>query len=293
MTYFLNQIMNGVTSGMIYASLGIALVLIYRSTSIVNFAQGEMATLSTLIAWQLVAVGVPLMFAFLLALAAAAAIAAILYMVAIRPVQKSEELTIVIVTIGLFLAINSVSGAMWGYLPKSLPSLFPRGSLNIDGVRITSTLVGSVVVVAVAALVLYLLFQRTRLGLALRAAATNPESSRLCGISVTYMMVAGWALSGIFGTLSGILVAPQLSLDPNMMFTVIVYAFSAAIIGGLASYIGVVLGGVIVGISQSLSVGYLTALGSEFQVIVPLILIICVLIVKPQGLFGKTAVVRV
>lgn len=293
MTYFLNQILNGVANGMIYASLGIALVLIYRSTSIVNFAQGEMATMSTLIAWQLVAIGMPLMLAFLLGLAAAAVIAAVLYMVAIRPVQKSEELTIVIVTIGLFLAINSVSGAMWGYVPKSLPSLFQWGSFNLDGVRITSTLIGSVAVVAAAALVLYLLFQRTRLGLALRAAATNPESSQLCGISVTYMMVAGWALSGVFGALSGILVAPQLSLDPNMMFTVIVYAFSAAIIGGLASYVGVVVGGVVVGIAQSLSTGYLTMLGSDLQVIVPLVLIVCVLIVKPQGLFGKTVVARV
>lgn len=293
MTYFLNQLLNGVANGMIYASLGIALVLIYRSTSIVNFAQGEMATMSTLIAWQLAAIGMPLMLALLLSLGAAAILGALLYLVTIRPVQKSEELTIVIVTIGLFLAINSISGAMWGYLPKSLPSIFPRGSLNIEGVRITSTLVGSIVVVASAALGLYLLFQKTRLGLALRAAATNPESSELCGISVTYMMVAGWALSGVFGALSGILVAPQLSLDPNMMFTVIVYAFSAAVIGGLASYTGVVVGGVIVGVAQSLSTGYLTMLGSDLQMIVPLVLIICVLILKPQGLFGKATVVRV
>lgn len=293
MIYLLNQVMNGLTNGMIYASLGIALVLIYRSTGIVNFAQGEMATISTLIAWQCVEVGIPLFFAIVFSLVIAAAVAAVLYVVAIRPVQKSEELTIVIVTIGLFLAINSVSGAVWGYVPKSLPNLFPFYSLNFGGVRVTSMLLGSTIIVGVAALILYLVFQKTRLGLALRAAATNPESSRLCGISVTYMMIAGWALSGVFGALSGILVAPQLSLDPNMMFTVIVYAFAAAIIGGLASYLGVVVGGVIVGISQSLSTAYLSALGSDMQVVVPLVLIVFILVVKPQGLFGKSAAARV
>lgn len=293
MQYFFQQIINGIGDGAIYASLGLALVLIYRTTNIANFAQGEMATVSAYVAWQSVAWGVPLYWALLIAIVVSLVIGIVTYMVFVRPVQNKDELTIIIVTLGLFLAFNSISGAIWGFMQMPLASPFPEKYLGLGGFRVSTELLGTVAVLIVISVGMFLLFQKTRLGMALRAAASNATSAKLSGIPFTAMMGIGWGLAAVLGAVSGLLVAPRLTIDPNMMGSIIIYAFAAAVVGGLTSYRGAVVGGAVVGISQALSMAYLPWLGADLQILLPLLLIVAVLIVKPEGLFGSTVTVRV
>lgn len=293
MSYFGQQFLNGIGSGAIYASLGLALVLIYRATNIVNFAQGEMGAFSAFLIWQLQQWGVPIILALIGAIILSMLIGGLVYAIVVRPVQNREEVTIVIVTIGLFLGFNSASGAIWGYLQKALPSPFPAVTWYLGGLRISGDLVGTCILLAAIVLGLYLLFQHTKIGLTLRAAASNAESSMLVGVPFIWMMIVGWGLSAGVGAISGALVAPHLSLDPNMMITVIIYAFAAAVLGGLASYSGAIVGGLLVGVSQSLTTAYLPSLGADLQVIVPLGIMVAVLAIKPEGLFGRSVMARV
>jgi branched-chain amino acid transport system permease protein len=293
MQYFFQQLINGVGDSAIYASLGLALVLIYRTTNIANFAQGEMATFSAYIAWQILDWGVPLWWAFLIAVLASIVIGVVAYVLVVRPVQYKDELTIIIVTLGLFLAFNSFNGAMWGFLQLSLPSPFPEKNFNFGALRLNVELLGTIAILITISIGMFLLFQHTRLGTALRASASNATSAMLVGIPFTAMMALGWGLATGLGAISGLLVAPKLTLDPNMMGSINIYAFAAAIVGGLTSYRGAVVGGAIVGISQALSMAYLPWLGSDLQILLPLLLIVAVLIAKPEGLFGSTVVARV
>lgn len=293
MVYFLQQVLNGITSGAIFASLGLALVLIYRTTNIANFAQGEMATLSAFITWQLTQWGVPIVWAILGSALISVAVGALTYTLIVRPVQYKDEMTIIIVTLGLYLAFNSVTGAAWGYMQKASPSPFPAWTWTVGRLRIGAELLSFVLVLVATSGAMYLLFQRTRLGTALRAAASNAQSAQLTGIPYTLMMTLGWGMAAALGAVSGALVASRLTLDPNMMGDVIIYSFAAAVVGGLSSYLGAVVGGVVVGVAQALSIAYLTALGSDLQIIVPLLLIVGVLIIKPEGLFGSTVQARV
>jgi branched-chain amino acid transport system permease protein len=293
MQYFFQQLVNGIGDSAIYASLGLALVLIYRTTNIANFAQGEMATFSAYMAWQIFDWGVPLWSAFLIAVIASIVVGVVAYMLVVRPVQYKDELTIIIVTLGLFLAFNSFDGAMWGFLQLSLPSPFPEKNFSVGALRLNVELLSTIAILIAISMGMFLLFQRTRLGTALRASASNATSAMLVGIPFTAMMAVGWGLAAGLGAVSGLLVAPKLTLDPNMMGSINIYAFAAAIVGGLTSYRGAVVGGAIVGISQALSMAYLPWLGSDLQILLPLLLIVAVLIAKPEGLFGNTVVARV
>ncbi|WP_020203737.1 MULTISPECIES: branched-chain amino acid ABC transporter permease [Cupriavidus] len=293
MQYFLQQIINGIGDGAIYASLGLALVLIYRTTNIANFAQGEMATVSAYVAWQCVAWGLPLGWAIVVAIVVSLFVGMATYLIFVRPVQNKDELTIIIVTLGLFLAFNSLSGATWGFMQMPLDSPFPEKYFSIGSFRVSVELLGTVAVLVAISVGMFLLFQKTRLGMALRAAASNGSSAKLVGIPFTAMMAIGWGLAAVLGAVSGLLVAPRVTIDPNMMGSIIIYAFAAAVVGGLTSYRGAVVGGAVVGISQSLSMAYLPWLGADLQILLPLLLIVAVLIVKPEGLFGSTVMVRV
>lgn len=293
MVYFLQQLLNGLATGAIYASLGLALVLIYRTTNIANFAQGEMATFSAFLTWQLTEFGLPIGWAILISIGLSLIMGALTYALIVRPVQYKDEMTIIIVTLGLFLAYNSATGAIWGFMQKASPSPLPVHTWTIGTLRIGAELLAFVAVLVIISIGLYVLFQRTRLGMALRAAASNAQSAQLVGIPYTAMMTLGWGMAAALGSVSGALVASRLTLDPNMMGDVIIYAFAAAVVGGLSSYLGAVVGGVVVGVSQSFSTAYLPALGADLQIIVPLLLIVAVLIVKPEGLFGKAVQARV
>jgi branched-chain amino acid transport system permease protein len=290
---FFNQVINGIQQGAIYAALALALVLIFRSTSLLNFAQGEMAMFSTFIAWILADNGFPVVFAILAAMAVSVVGGAIIERTLIRPVGSDNVLAIVIVTIGIFIATNALAGWIYGTDGRVFPRIFPNESLVTFGdVTVTKETTGIVAILLVVVGLLYLLFQHTKVGLAMRAVASNAESAQLVGIRVGRILMLGWGLAAALGALAGALAAPQLNLSLNLMQGLLIYAFAAATLGGFDSPLGAVVGGLIVGVTQTLAGQYIDffngfELGSAF------LLILIVLLVRPQGLFGRAVVTRV
>jgi branched-chain amino acid transport system permease protein len=293
MEIFLQQVMSGLATGGIYASLALALVMIYQATDVVNFAQGEMAMFTTYLAWTMVNAGVPYWLAFVITLGIGFVGGVVIERVVIRPVENAPILAIVIVTIGLLVILNSVAGFIWSYVQKPFPSPFPKQPIRLGGLVIGAHDVGAIGITLIVLFLLFLFFRYTSLGLAMRAAAQNPVSSRLCGIRVSWMLALGWGLAAVFGAVAGIMVAPIVFLDPNMMGGIQIYAFAAATVGGFTSPGGAVLGGFLVGIVENLVGTYVKFIGTELKLTVALAMIIIVLLVKPSGLFGRAAVRRV
>jgi branched-chain amino acid transport system permease protein len=287
MHQLLQQIFSGLAAGAVYASLALALVMIYRATDVVNFAQGEMAMFSTYIAWTLVNSGLPFWAAFVLTLVASFLGGMTIERILIRPVENAPVLATVVVTIGLLLIFNALAGWIFTYTLQEFPSPFPDRPLF--GALMTTRDLGVIGVTLVMLLLLFVFFRFTATGLAMRAAAQNPESARLCGIPVGRMLAIGWGLAAAIGATAGIMVAPVLFLDPNMMGGVLLYAFTGALLGGITSPVGAVVGGLIVGVTENLVGTYLIA--SQLKLTVALALIILVLVFRPNGLFG-TAIVR-
>jgi branched-chain amino acid transport system permease protein len=293
MTDLLQQVVAGLASGGIYASLALALVLIYRTTRVVNFAQGEMAMFTTFVAWTLMDRGLSFWPAFALTLALAFVGGVAIERIVIRPVEGAPVLTVVIVTIGLALLLNGLASALWGSEVKSFESAFSTRAIDVGGVAVSVQDVGVIVVSIAIVLVLWLFFQFTKLGLALRAAAVNPDESRLVGIRVGWMLALGWGLAAVLGAVAGMLVAPTVFLEPNMMRAILLYAFAAAVLGGMDSPVGAVVGGLAFGVIQNLVETYIDWIGATLRLPVALALLLVVLLVRPQGLFGRAAVRRV
>jgi branched-chain amino acid transport system permease protein len=289
MGQLLQQVLSGLATGSIYASLALALVMIYQATESVNFAQAEMAMFSTYVAWTLTQAGVPFWVAFALTVGISFLGGLLIERVLIRPVEVAPVLNQVIVFIGLLVIFNSLAGWIFTYTVKDFPSPFPGRSL-LDGM-ITSHDLGVIGVTLAMLALLYLFFRFTPLGLAMRAAAQNPASARLVGVRVGWMLALGWGFAAALGAVAGIMVAPVLFLDPNMMSGVLIYAFAGALLGGISSPGGAVVGGLVVGVLENLVGTYL--IPSELKLAVALILIIIILVVKPSGLFGATLVKRV
>ncbi len=284
-----HQILSGIATGGIYASLALALVMIYQSTHHVNFAQGEMATFSTFIAYTLVTAGVPYWAAFVVTVAASFVLGVLIERVLLRPVAAAPELTLVGVFIGLLLIFNALSGWIWDYTIKPFPS--PFGDRPLLGGIISSHELGSTAVTLVVLLLIYVFFRHTRLGLAMRAVAYNPASSRLVGIRVGWMLALGWGLAAAIGAVAGMMIAPIVFLDPNMMGGILLYAFAGALLGGLDSPLGAVIGGFLVGVIENLGGAYVV--GTELKLTLALIIIAGVLVVKPSGLLGRAVAGRV
>jgi branched-chain amino acid transport system permease protein len=287
MHQLLQQIFSGLAAGAIYASVALALVMIYRATDLVNFAQGEMAMFSTYIAWTLVNAGLPFWLAFIITLVVSFIGGMVIERVVIRPVENAPVLAAVVVTIGLLLIFNSVAGWIYSYTVQDFPSPFP--DRPVFGALMTTRDLGVIAVTLLMLVLLFAFFRFTSTGLAMRAAAQNPESARLCGIRVGRMLAIGWGLAAAIGATAGIMVAPVLFLDPNMMGGVLIYAFAGALLGGITSPVGAVAGGLIVGVTENLVGTYLIA--SQLKLTVAFALIILVLVFRPNGLFG-TAIVR-
>ena len=293
MDIFVQQVMSGLATGGIYASLALALVMIYQATDVVNFAQGEMAMFATYLAWSMLNAGMPYWGAFLATLAIAFVGGVVIQRVIIRPVENKPILTIVIVTLGLLVICNSVAGWVWTYLQKPFPSPFPREPVRMGNIVFGAHDLGEIAVTLVMLGLLFAFFRFTPLGLAMRAAAQNPVSIRLAGIRVSWMLALGWGLAATFGAVAGLMVAPILTLDPNMMGGIQIYAFAAATLGGFTSPLGAVVGGFMVGIVENLVGTYVSFIGTELKLTVALAMIIVVLLVKPSGLFCRTAARRV
>jgi len=290
MEAFLAQVLSGLATGGIYASVALALVMIHQATHLVNFAQGEMAMFSTYIAWSLIHAGMPYWAAFFLTIAISFAGGVVIERVIIRPVEKGSVLSVVVVFIGLLVILNAVAGWIYSFTVKPFPSPFPAEPL-FGNHYLSSHGLGAIAITLVVVLSLWAFFRFTPLGLAMRAAAQNPASARLVGIRVGWMKALGWGLAAAIGAIAGMMVAPIVYLDPNMMAGILLYAFAAALLGGIDSPFGAVVGGFIVGVLENLVGTYV--IGNELKLTVALVLIIGVLIVKPSGLFGRTVVQRV
>jgi branched-chain amino acid transport system permease protein len=289
MTGFWHQVLSGVADGGIYASVALALVMIYQATHHVNFAQGEMATLSTFVAYTLVTAGVPYWAAFAATVLVSFVLGVLIERVLLRPVADAPPLTLVGVFIGLLLIINALCGWVWDYSIKQFPS--PFGDRPLLGGLISSHELGSTAVTLAVLVLVFAFFRYTRLGLAMRAVAYNPVSSRLVGIRVGWMLALGWGLAAAIGAVAGMMIAPVVFLDPNMMGGVLLYAFAGALLGGLDSPLGAVVGGFLVGVIETLGGAYLV--GTELRLTLALVVIAGVLVAKPSGLLGRAVASRV
>src|SRR5689334_16791473 len=290
MEAFLHQVLSGLATGGVYASLALALVMIYQSTNHINFAQGEMAMFSTYLAWAMINVGVPYWWAFALTLAISFFAGLVIERVIIRPVENAPVLSVVTVFVALLVIFNSIAGWIYTYTIKTFPSPFPDQPL-FGNRYISSHELGAIGVTLTVLFVLYVFFRFTPLGLAMRAAAQNPVSSRLVGIRVGWMLALGWGLAAGVGAIAGMLVAPIIYLDPNMMFGILLYAFAGAVLGGIDNPFGAAFGGFAVGVMENLVGAYVV--GPEVKLTVALAIIIAVLVWRPSGLFGRRLVARV
>ena len=292
MELFTHQVLAGIATGAIYACMALAVVMIYQAIDHLNFAQGEMAMFSTFIAWQFLEWGVPYWIAFVLTLAISFVAGLIIERVVFKPIEHAPVLSHVVVFVAMYSVINSLAGFIWDFTVKSFPS--PFGSSPLFGSNLISAHQGGMVAVSILLLVLlYVFFSYTRVGMAMRAAAANPASARLVGISVGWMTALGWGMAAALGSIAGMLIAPVVFLEPNMMISILLYGFAGAVLGGLSSPGGAVLGGFAVGVIENLAGTYIPVIGSELKLPIALVVIVVVLVFKPAGLFGRVVVSRV
>jgi len=291
---FWQLIVDGLGRGAIYAGLGLSLVLVYRCTGLINFAQGEFATLSTYLTYGLSTVGLNIWLAVAVAMVISAAAAALIEVSVVRPVLHRPHVVIVIMTIGLYISANAISEYVGGPNPRRVPPLFPDITWAPGGVRITASLVGVLLVEALVVVLLWLFFTRTKVGLAFRAVATAPRESEYVGIQVQRILMVGWALAAALGALAGALLTNiGFYLEPNMMGSVLVFALAALTIGGFDSAGGTIVAGLLLGIVDALLTTYVPGLASDFGIVIALVLVVAVLLLRPQGLGGRLSVARV
>lgn len=295
MTQFLQQVVSGLADGSVYGSLALALVLIYRATHIINFAQGEMGMFSTYILWALVthhgwsywpAFAAVLGFAFVGGVG--------IHRVVIRPLDRAPELTVVMATIALLVVLNGLSGWIWGPDEKIAPSPFPNDTWDVGGVRVSQLAAGVIAVTLGCVIVLWAFFRFTKVGLALRASAVNPLASRVLGVRVSWMLGLGWGLAAVLSAIAGMMSAASFFvITPSYMEGVLIYAFAAAVLGGLESPAGAVVGGLALGLTVDLLGHYVGWVGATLQLPVALAALLAILLLRPGGLFGRVVVRRV
>jgi branched-chain amino acid transport system permease protein len=301
MEQLIQQVASGLANGAIYASLALALVMIFVSTNHINFAQGELAMFSAYLVWQLLQWGLSFWIALPLVMVASFIIGVIIERSVLRPLHSAPVLSVVVVFIGLLTVFHALAGGIWSHTIKAFPSPFPHVAFPGSG-YIGPHQLGMIAVTVVVLLALFAFFRFTPLGLAMRAAAQNPPSARLAGISVDWMLALGWGLAAAVGAVAGAMVAPAVYLEPNMMASILLYGFAAALVGGISSPGGAVVGGFIVGVLENL-IAYLGnvieratgvyIVGNGEKLTVALIIVIAVLTLKPSGLFGRVTVQRV
>jgi branched-chain amino acid transport system permease protein len=292
MTKFIDLTLSGISDGAIYAAVALSLVLIWRATRIVNFAQGAMLMITTFIAYAVITSGASYVVGFLVALISGLVLGAVVERVLIRRVEDAPPLNAVIVTLGLYTLLVAVAGMIWGNTPKSFPAAFSLQGYKVGGTRLLFTPNDTFIVLVVigVALGLAVLFRFTTLGLQMRAAAFRPEVARLLGVRVGRMFTLGWAFAAVAGSVAGVLVAPSVFLGPNSFDPILISGFVAAVLGGLDSPPGAVVGGLVLGVALSYVSGYE---GSSLVPLAGLLILVAVLMVRPTGLFSATKERRV
>lgn len=294
MQQFFQQLVSGLADGAIFGSLALALVLIYKATEVINFAQGEMAMFTTYISWSLITHhGFSFWPAFFATLGIAFVGGVALQRTVIRPLERASVLTAVMATIALLVILNGLAAWIWSPQLQFFPSPFPTTSWVIGDVHIAKQDVGTLAVTIGCVFVLWLFFRFTKLGLAMRAGALNPEAARLVGVRTSWLLALGWGFAAALGAVSGMMVAPTVFLTPNMMQAVLIYAFAAAVLGGLESPVGAVVGGLALGVLLNLLGTYVHPVTAELRLPVALAILLVVLLLKPAGLFGRVVVRRV
>jgi branched-chain amino acid transport system permease protein len=292
MQLLLQQVMAGLANGAIYACVALSVVMIFLAIDHLNFAQGEMATFSTFIAWQFIHWGLPYWVAFIAVVAVSFIGGIAIERVLFKPLHHAPILASLVGFIALFSILNSGDGYIWDYTIKSFPTPFGNKPL-FGSVLIDTHEAGMIGVTAMMLGLIYLFFRGTRLGLAMRAAAANPESARLVGIRVGWMTALGWGLAAAIGAVGGMLIAPVVFLEPNMMFGVLLYGFAGAVLGGLTSPAGAVIGGFAVGVIENLAGTFIPYVGRDLKLTIALVVIVAVLMVRPTGIFGRSVMSRV
>ncbi len=290
MQLVLSQILAGLSTGGIYACMALAIVMIYQAIDHLNFAQGEMAMFSTFIAWQLLNWGLPYWPTFFITIAISFIGGVLIERIIFKPLKNAPILSHIVVFIALFAILNSGAGFIWDFNIKSFPT--PFGTTPLFGSLISSHDAGMISVTLIVLLLLYAFFRYTRVGLAMRATAANPESARLVGIRVGWMIALGWGMAAAIGAVAGMMIAPVVFLEPNMMVFILLYGFAGAVLGGLTSPGGAVIGGFLLGVIENLS-GFIPDVGQELKLTIALAIIVAVLTIRPQGLFGRVIVTRV
>jgi branched-chain amino acid transport system permease protein len=289
---FAQQTVAGLAQGAIFGSLALALVLIYRATEVINFAQGELAMATTYIAYQLTLWHVTYWLAFFLTLGIAFVLGVVIQVVVIRPVQHSV-IAVVIITVGLFILIDGLVTWKWGADLKFMPAPFGNQVYHIGSVAFSRQDLGTLIVTIFSVVLLWGLFQFTKLGLAMRAAAIRPAAASLVGVRVNTMLALGWGLAAVLGAVAGLMTEPTQFLQPTMMQSILLYSFAAAVLGGLESPAGAVIGGLLIGVFLNLIGQYVGFATAELRLPIAFAVLLLVLLVKPTGLFGRKQVRRV
>jgi branched-chain amino acid transport system permease protein len=292
-TIFAQQTVAGLAQGAIFGSLALALVLIYRATEVINFAQGEMAMATTYIAYQLTLWGLSYWLSFFLTLLIAFVLGVVVQLVFIRPVQHKSVIAVVIVTVGLFILVDGLVTWKWGADLKFMPAPFGNNVYHAGDVAFSRQDIGVLLVAILSVILLWVLFQFTKLGLAMRAAALRPAAASLVGVRVDWMLALGWGLAAVLGAVAGLMTEPTQFLQPTMMQAILLYAFAAAVLGGLESPAGAVIGGVLLGVFLNLVGQYVGFATSELRLPIAFAVLLVILLVKPSGLFGRKQVRRV
>lgn len=293
MSLSLQLVVDGVAIGVIYGLVALSLLMVYRSTGVLNFAQAEMASFSTYVAWSLiVGAGLALWLGLLAAVVLAFVLGVVVERVFVRPAGTGRPLTVMIVTIGLFMLFNSLQRDWWAGGPRAFPSPFPAGTVTILGAQVSWVSIGILVVATGVMAALSALFRLTRVGLAMRAVVDNPTASALMGISNRRVISLGWGLASAVGAIGAMLAASLLLLDPGAAFALLLFSFAALVLAGMTSPVGAVTCGVLLGLLNAVA-SSVEVIGTDLSTVVTLLVLVLVLVVRPGGLFGKVAVVKV
>ena len=289
MEELVQQVLGGIATGAIYACIALAVVMIYQAIDHFNFAQGEMAMFSAFLTWQMIDWGANYWVAFFVCIVISFIGGIAIERIVFAPLHNAPVFTHIVVFIALFQIFNAGAGFIWEFTIKEFPSPFPE-KLPFDTVLIGPHELGRTLITLIMLGLIFMFFRFTPIGLAMRAAAASPESARLVGISVGWMVALGWGLAAAIGAVGGMMIAPVVYLEPNMMLGILLYGFAGAVVGGLTSPGGAVVGGFLMGVIEPLAG---MAIGSELKLTVALVVIVIILIFKPSGLFGRVVVQRV
>jgi branched-chain amino acid transport system permease protein len=290
---FLQLVASGIATGIIYGSLGLAFVIVFQATRTLNLAQGEIAALGTFGAWTLLQLGLPYWLVFVLMIGGSFLGGFIIHRLLIRPLDGKSHFSVIVLTLALLLGINGLDLFVWGGDINQFPTPFGQRPVNFGGVIVNAHDLGTIGVLAIVLVLLYLLMERTSIGLVLRATAQNRVSAELIGIPTDLTVGVGWGLASALGTIAGMLAAPVAFLEPGMMINLLPYALAAITLGGLTSPVGALVGGILVGVFENLVGNYVGFIGQDLKLPVVLLLMAIVLLFRPQGLFGRLEVTRV